>query len=197
MTDKVRPSVNAPGKRHQVATTIAVGAGSPGWVVPAAGVELADEAADLDGAALNAFAATASGASLDVTIDPGEGFVGGAWLARDVESTVTLAAGTAGQTVYLGWHKDKRDTVIVGLDGAFQADDRRIPIWTFDTDAGGVTASVDERDVGQTMTPAILRAADVLRVPVYASKADIPTDLPTGTIAFAREETTFYGEDGN
>ena len=197
MTDRVRPSVNAPGKRHELATAIAVGAGSPGWVVPSGEVELADEDVDLDAGALNAFAATAGGASLDVTIDPGEAFVGGAWLARDTASTVTLAASTVGQTVYLGWDKGQRDTVLVGLDADFAADDRRIPLWTFDTDGAGVTASVDERDVGQTMTPDILRAEDVLRVPVYAAKADIPTDLPDGTIAFARQETTFYGEDGN
>lgn len=197
MTDKVRPSLQAPGKRHELASTIAYGAGSPGWVVPAGEVELADEDGDLDDAALNAFAETSGAGSLQVTIDPGEAFVGGAWLARDVATTVDLAASTAGQTVYLGWNRDLRDTVIIGLDTAFDPVDRRVPLWTFDTDGAGVTSVVDERDLGQTSTPDILRVEDVLQVPVFASKADIPTDLPAGTIAYAQQENTFYGEDGN
>jgi len=37
---------------------------------------------------------------------------------------------------------------------------------------------------------------DILQVQVFPSRADIPTDLPAGTIVFAEEEQTFYGEDG-
>lgn len=148
MTDRVRPSIQAPGKHHEVATTIAAGGGTDGWIVPAGETSLADEDADLDDTVLNEFAHVATNGR-DVTFDPGEAFVGGAWVARDTQTTVTLAESTANQTVYLGWDKSARDSVVIGLDAAFAADDRRLALYEFDTDATSVTASTDVRPVGE------------------------------------------------
>lgn len=154
MTDKVNPSINRPGNAHETAVAIAQGGGaSPGWVVPAGEVYLADEDNDVDDGALNAFDQTSGGASLDVTIDPGEAFVEGAWCVRDVATTVTLDASTAGQTVYAGWKKSERDTMLIGTDAIFGVDDRKIPIWEFDTDGSGVTDVTDLRDLGPTHRP--------------------------------------------
>ena len=71
-------------------------------------------------------------------------------------------------------NRDAADTVIVGLEESFQDLDPKVPLWTFDTDTDGVTSVVDDRDLGSTATPEQLRVQDVLRVPVYGSRADIP-----------------------
>jgi len=205
--DRAQPGAKG-SLTHNLEAGAAWGQFSEGWIVP--GTQPSRPArgeAAIDETQLNAFAETSTAGSLSVTIDPGEAFVDG-WLARDTSTDVDLAAGTADQTVFVGWdvsavyssnedaNRDAADTVIVGLASAFGDLDPRVPLWSFDTDGSGVTAVVDERDIGSTATPDQLRAQDVLRVPVYASKADIPTDLPEGTIVFAQQETSFFGEDG-
>lgn len=150
MTDKVIPSAGGSSNGYIVAQLIRYGASTDGWIQESASALLADNDSDLDQTAvpLNAFTASHSATSLDVTIDTGEGFVGGAWVARDVTTTVTLAASTTGQTVYLGWDYNATETVRIGTSGAFESEDPRIPIWTFDTDGSGVTAATDERTIG-------------------------------------------------
>jgi len=207
MTD--RAQIGARGSPiHTVEYGEGFGQFSDGWVVPAdESTRSAQASSKIDETVLNAFDASWSSGSLTVTIDPGEAFVDG-WLARDTSTDVDLAASTNGQTVFAGWdvsavysenehaNRDAADTVIVGLEAAFQDLDPKVPLWTFDTDGAGVTSVVDERDLGSTATPEQLRAQDVLRVPVYASTADIPADLPAGTIVFAQNERSFFGEDG-
>lgn len=95
----------------------------------------------------NAFNYT-SASGLDATIETGEASVGGALLARDTTTTVTLAASTANQSVYLGWSVSAEDTVIVGTASAFGPDDPMLEIWRFDTDATTVTAATDVRPLG-------------------------------------------------
>ncbi len=108
-----------------------------------------DPEGDLTSGALNAFAESHSSSSFDVTIDTGEALVGGAWLARDAATTVTLDSSTTGQTVYVGWGDSQTDTVIIGKSSAFGANDEKNPIWTFDTDGSGVTAATDERNLDE------------------------------------------------
>lgn len=150
MTDRVYPSKDAAiiGRRAAAAAELA-GGSSEGWVVPAADDprNLAADEPDIDETALNAFAESHSASSFDVTIDPGAALVGGSWLARDLASTVTLASSTANQTVYAGWDVSMSHTVIIGLSGAFNADDPRLPLWEFDTDGSGVTAATDVRNL--------------------------------------------------
>lgn len=205
--DRAQPGAKG-SLTHNLEAGATWGQFSEGWIVP--GTQPSRPArgeSAIDETVLNAFAETSGANSMTVTIDPGEAFVDG-WMARDTSTDVDLAASTNGQTVYAGWDvsavyssnehasRDDADTVIVGLASAFQDLDPKVPLWTFDTDGSGVTAAVDERDIGSTATPDQLRAQDVLRVPVYPDKASIPTDLPEGTIVFAEAETSFFGEDG-
>lgn len=150
MTDKANPSISRPGKAHETSVAIAEAGGlTPGYVVPGTEVALADEDPDLDETAMNAFAETHSGTSYSVSIDPGEAFVHGAWVARDASTSVTLASSTANQVVYVGWDKTTSNGVIVGLAGDFASDDRKLPLWEFDTDGSGVTAARDLRYLGR------------------------------------------------
>lgn len=157
MTEKANPSINRPAEAFKTAGAIAYGGhGSDGFVVDGANpTDIAVQDGGIIEADLNAFAQTSSGASLDVTIDGGEAFVFGSWLAIDTDTTVTLAASTTNQTVYVGWNKSGADDVIVGLTADFSSatgdTDERIPLWTFDTDGSGVTNVVDARRIGYSI----------------------------------------------
>lgn len=157
MTEKANPSINRPAEAFKTAGAIAYGGhGGDGFVVDGANpTDIAVQDGGITEANLNTFAETSGGASLDVTIDPGEAFVFGSWLAIDSSTTVSLNASTASQTVYVGWNKNGADDVIVGLSSAFSDatgdTDERIPLWTFDTDTTGVTAVTDERSIGYSI----------------------------------------------
>lgn len=122
-----------------------------GWVVPNTMELLTDINSSLAAGPLNQFDETSSGTSYDVTIDTGEAIIGGAGIARDTTTTITLSANTTGQTVYVGWSYNSKDTVVIGLSGAFVADDPKIPIWTYGTDGSGVTSTTEERTLGETI----------------------------------------------
>lgn len=161
MTDRVHPTIDqtAEARTTAVGAIQFAGGSGEGWIVPAADSpgNLAADDADIDETQLDAFSESSSGSSLDVTINPGEAFIGGAWLARDITTTVSLAASTNGQTVYVGWDVDASNQVIVGLSSAFDADDPKHSIWTFDTDGSGVTSTTDERNLDDYR----IRTADV------------------------------------
>jgi len=156
MTDIVNPSPDRPTDPFLTAGSIAyAGSSGAGWVARAdEATELATESAISEGN-LNAFFESHSSSSFDVTIDPGEAFIFGSWVATDNTTTVTLASSTNNQTVYVGWNRDASEDVIVGLDSAFSTTtgnvDQRIPLWEFDTDGSGVTAVRDRRRMGQTV----------------------------------------------
>ena len=146
MADRVNPSGIRDADPLLTAASMKHGGGD--WIVTA-GTDLYASYDGLAGA-LQAFdVASSSKNSFDVTIDTGEGFVGGAWLGRDSQTTVTLASQVSNQTVYVGWRHGATNTVIIGLDADFQADDPRIPIFDFDTDGSGVTSTTDRRPVGE------------------------------------------------
>ena len=139
MTDKVFPSPDRDMTTKILGQIMQYAGGSdPGWVVPSGTAKIADTAR-------NGFGESSSGASLDVTIDTGEAFVQGCWIDRDTTTTVTLAASTSDQTIYVGLNLSMKNTVIVGLSAAFAANDPKMAIWTFGTDGSGVTSSADER----------------------------------------------------
>lgn len=162
MTDRVQPG--ALGSRtYPMEVGDAVGQFSPGWIVPASDPTLSAERwAGIDETAFTEFDATYGGGSLDVDIGPGEAFVSG-WLARDISTTITLAASTAGQTIVLGWNpdatyddqvhatRDEADEVFISLESDAQDDDPYVPIWEFDTDDTGVTSVTDHRNIGPTL----------------------------------------------
>jgi hypothetical protein len=155
MTQKANPSINRPAEAFKTAGAIAYGGhGGDGFVVDGTNpTDISVQDGGITEADLNSFAETSGGASLDVTIDGGEAFVFGSWIAIDTDTTVTLASSTTGQTVYVGWNKNGSDDVIVGLDGAFSSAsgdrDERIPLFDFDTDGSGVTNVVDRRSFDQ------------------------------------------------
>jgi len=178
MTDKVNPSQFRPAEAFKTAGAIAYGGhGGGGFISPAASpTDISVQDGGIDETVLNAFAQTSSASSFDVTIDPGEAFVFGSWLAIDTSTTVTLASSTTGQTVYVGWNKDGTNDVIIGLSSAFDNasgnTDERIPLFTFDTDGSGVTSVTDERTIGQS--------------PTVESDLDIPNDT-----------AALFGDDGD
>lgn len=138
MAQKVHPTQ---GEASSQLTSGAIAwAGHSDWVVPGGSDYLATFAG-LSGTPLNGFSESHSASSFDVTIDTGEAFVGGRWIAKDQTTTVTLASGTSNQTVYAGWESSTANSVVIGLDSAFSSTDdgRRTPIWEFDTDGSGVT----------------------------------------------------------
>ena len=155
MVEKVNPSINRPASAFKTAGAIALAGGSAdGWVSESGKpTDISVEDADITESSLSAFAESSGSTSLDVTISGGEAFVYGSWLAIDTQTTVTLAASTSGQTVYVGWNKGGSDDVIIGLDAAFSDasgdTDEKLPLFTYDTDGSGVTAVSDERQLGK------------------------------------------------
>jgi hypothetical protein len=160
MTEKAHPSVNRTADPFKTAVGFAEAGGSgAGYVVDGASpTELATQDSGIDETQLNAFAESHAADSYDVTIDPGEAYVYGSWIAKDTATTVTVDASTADQTIYAGWNKDSPDDVIIGLASAFESDDgdtdMKIPLYDVDSDGSGVTNVTDRRQVG--------RAIDVL-----------------------------------
>lgn len=159
MTSKVNPSPHRRASSFKTAGAIAYGGGNnEGFIVPASEpTPLATQDADIDETALNAFSVSSSASSLDVTIDPGEAFIFGAWACTDTSTTVSLDASTDGQTVYVGWDRSSTDELIIGRDSAFASasddSDQRVEIASFDTDSSGVTSVSDNRVVGHTINP--------------------------------------------
>lgn len=151
MTDRIQPTKDDTAKSRETAVgAIQLGGGSSeGWVIPAADDpgNLAEDNSDITQGNLNAFDKTSSGSSFDVTIDAGALVVGGAWAARDTSTTVTLSSSTNNQDVFAGIDIGASNTLIVGKSSAFDADDPKHKIWTFDTDGSGVTSSTNQRNL--------------------------------------------------
>jgi hypothetical protein len=160
MTQKANPSINRPAEAYKTAGAIAYGGhGDSGFIVEGASpTDISTQDAGINETNLEAFRLNNqySATSFDVTIDPGEAFVFGSWIAIDTQTTVTLASDTTGQTVYAGWNKSGPDDVIIGLDSAFSSaggdTDEKIPLFTFDTDTSGVTNVTDDRQIGRKNT---------------------------------------------
>lgn len=155
MTDKVDPSAGSDGQAYMVAQAIQQhGSVGAGWIAEGSVAYAAGHTnSGVSGAPLNEFAKV-SDSGLDVTFDTGEAFVGGGWVARDSQTTVTLDDDTTGQQVVLGWDYNAADTVKIGVDGgtpgdSFDSLDPTIPLYTFDTSGGSVTSTTDDRTVGK------------------------------------------------
>mgnify|MGYP000167241547 FL=1 len=150
MTEKANPSANRAAEAFKTAGAIAYGGSREGFIVESASpTEISVQDPDISESNLNAFEETSSTTSLDVTIDGGEAFVFGSWIAIDTDSTVTLPASST-TTVYVGWNKDGADDVIIGPPSAFSSAsgdaDQKIPLYEYVTDSTGVTSVTDHRD---------------------------------------------------
>lgn len=171
MTQKVNPSEFRPAEAFKTAGAIALAGGSSdGWISSSSSPsDLSVQDTGVTESNLNAFSASTSSSSLDVTIDGGEAFIYGSWVVKDSTSTVTLDASTSDQTVYVGWDKNGTNQVIVGLESAFETatdnTDEKIPIYSFNTDSTGVTSADDLRSIGKTITQSrSLKSGDVIQV---------------------------------
>lgn len=162
MTQKVHPSFDRDVRNRELAAAIAYAgaSGGGGWISKVGTRLVEDSEGDLPSGDLGTFDNTGT-SGLDATIGAGEAVVDGGYLATDESFTVSLDPSTANQTVYIGWRDSAADTIIVGLDSAFSANDHRIAAWEFDTDGSVVTATRDVRDLGQTISTATLEADDV------------------------------------
>jgi len=158
MTQKVNPSPVRPVEAFKTAGAISQSGGSgDGYIASETSpTEISTQDGDIDETALNGFSESSTTSSFDVTIDAGEAFIYGSWLAKDTSTTVTLSSSTTGQTVYVGWNKNGTDDVIIGLAPAFATasddTDKKIPLFDFDTDGSGVTNVTDRRLIGKPTT---------------------------------------------
>jgi len=151
MTDRLEPDKDQPVRSRYLSRVIENVGGTVDWVVPAGEDpgNLATDQPNLDASQLNDFKHASSASSLDIDIAAGAAFIAGRWVARDTTTTVSLDANTTGQVVYAGWDADASQSVIIGKDSAFNADDPQHALWEFDTDSSGVTAAADKRRVGE------------------------------------------------
>jgi hypothetical protein len=150
MTEKANPSANRAAEAFKTAGAIAYGGSREGFISESAHpTEISVQDPEIIESNLNAFEETNSTTSLDVTIDGGEAFVFGSWIAIDTPTTVTLPASST-TTVFVGWNKDGTDDVIIGPPSAFSSAsgdaDQKIPLYEYVTDSTGVTSVADQRD---------------------------------------------------
>jgi len=145
--------------------------------------------ADLDETTYEEFDAEWQDDSLEVTILPGEGFVDG-WIATDQTNVIELEADQAGQEVAIGWDpdaiyhedihdsRDAADRLHVRLASEIDDQDPSVVIWSFDTDAEGVTDATDLRNIGPhvDVEDMVLGGTDV--------KTDIYAPTQTGQVSF-------------
>jgi len=179
---------------------------SDGFIVPASDpTPAAQRRGDINETVLNSFTlTTASGSSLDVTVAPGEGFVGG-WFCRDVATTVTLPA-NATVDIVVGFDdraifdpnvdadRDEADAVIV--DVAQNVDDT-LPTTVahrVTTDGSGVTSTERIASVGPALTEQAvgfrhIRAFDLVDARFTGVTADISSNSPA-------PEGIAFGPDG-
>lgn len=152
MTQRVEPSPGT-AESHPLSGAIKHAFGR-GFVVPSTKDLYAGAHPDISGTPLNAFDATTSTTSLDVTIDTGEAFVEGKWVARDTQATVSLPANST-TTVYVLWPADSGNDVRLTHEGATDyptGAHGRLAIWTFTTDGSGVTGATDDRILDERMS---------------------------------------------
>lgn len=160
MTDVAIPSTSRPVSAEVLKGAL-MNASFGDWIVPDDEDHYATHVG-LTGTPLNAFDQTSASDSLTVTIQSGEGYVGGAWIARDEGTDITLTAGESGQTVAVGARYQTSDSLRIDLVGNFAAEEDYHEIWSFDTDSSGVTAATNLRAVGQPSNFAQLAADETV-----------------------------------
>jgi len=193
MTDKVHTSFGRVFRSREAATARQHGSTGtlPGWTVKS-GMRLVEGSeGELATGPLNSFN-HASTTGLDVAIDTGEAIVGGAYLARDTQTVITLPANST-TTISLGWKDGQPDVVLLGEDGTavgdgFDPDDPTVKIWEFVTDGTTVTTATDLRHKGPT-TPNTLVVPTLTDVPPFEVR-------PTGAQYYVVADETLYIENG-
>jgi len=153
MTEKVNPSPFRPAEAFKTAGAVYYNSGEDNYVVRQSDTTtIATQDDGIDETTFTAFDIVTSPSSLEITIEPGEAFIFGSWLAKDTDTTITLSASST-ETIFVGWDKDASNEVIIGPDdGRFATTsgntDQKIPLWDLTTDGSGVTSTTDRRAYG-------------------------------------------------
>lgn len=161
MTDIVNPSRNAEVDSFKLSQTIKNAATTPGYIKRGSDpTAIAEAEPNIDQTQLNSFEITTSSSSLDATIDPGEAFVEGSYVARDTTTTVSIASNST-ETVYVGWDDGATNATIIGTADDFSIRDPKIAIFDVTTDGSGVTSISDRREIGQNIDVESVKASGV------------------------------------
>lgn len=165
---------------------------SEGFIVP--GTEptpAAQRRGDIDETALDAFTLTTSATALDVTVAPGEGFVGG-WFCRDRPTTLTLPP-NATVDIVVGFNdqaifdpntdadRDDADEVIVDLNDNVDATTPTTVAHRVTTDGGGVVSSERIARIGSSIQVDNVEARDTFTGPGGNTSTD-RVGLPAGAV---------------
>jgi hypothetical protein len=155
---------------------------------------------DIDETALDAFSLSSSAASFDVTVAPGEAFLGG-WLCRDTSTTLTLPTnattdiviGHATDAVFdpnVDPDRDAADEVVVDISANVAADIPQAIAHRVDTDGSGVTSASRVATVGgfSEVDAGTVDASEAVGLPVFPTESDIPSGLDEGTLVFVSDE---------
>jgi hypothetical protein len=150
---------------------------SAGWIQDGASpTPAAVRRQNVDDTALNSFALIGTN-GFDVTVDAGEGFVGG-WCVRDRQTTITVPQNTTA-TVVLAWdldsqfdpnvdpNRDAADDVRVDLQRRVDPQYPATELFEVTTDGNQITTTTDQRRIEPTIS---------------ASSVDVDNDVSTTSL---------------
>jgi hypothetical protein len=205
MTDRVQPgAIDSIARNDELAQVL--NQFSAGWIQDGASpTPAAIRRSNIDETALNSF--TLLGTSgFDLTVDAGEGFVGG-WCCRDTPTTISVPANTTA-TVVLAWdldsvfdpnvdpNRDAADEVRVDLQRRVNPQYPATELFEVVTDGSQITSTTDRRRIDPTVTVSSVDAADAVELPVFQTLSDVPGSLPEGTVVYVVNERRVFVEDG-
>jgi hypothetical protein len=204
MTDRVQPgAIDSIARNDELAQVL--NQFSAGWIQDGASpTPAAIRRANIDETALNSFALLGT-SGFDLTVDAGEGFVGG-WCVRDIPTTLSVPTNTTA-TVVLAWdldsvfdpttdkNRDAADEVRVDLQRRVNPEYPATELFQVSTDGSQITSTTDRRRIDPTVTVSSVDAADAVELPVYQTLSDVPS-LPEGTVVYVVAEQRVFVEDG-
>jgi hypothetical protein len=206
MTDRAQPGAIDSIVRNDELSQI-FGQFSPGYIVPGNSPTAASKRrSEIDETALDAFSLNGTN-GFDITIAPGEAFVGG-WCARDQATTITIDPNTAA-TIVVGWtpdaifdpqidaDRDDADELVVAPASNTDPNFPTTPVFDVTTDGSGIISTTDRRQLGPELSVNRVEADNELSLPVFPTKSGVPNDLDEGTIVYVQDTETVFVEDGN
>lgn len=148
MASEVQPAAGTTFISETQCIAIEWGGGNKGWIVPD-DEELVAHERGASGTPLDAFSASFSSTSFEVTIGSGEGPIRGAYLWTDEETTVELAPDEDDQIIKVGWSDGAGNDVHIDVEGGEEEPDYGLDVWSFDTDSNGVISSDRIQNAGR------------------------------------------------
>jgi hypothetical protein len=205
MTDRVQPGgIDSIVRNDELSQVL--GQFSDGYIVPSTQPTPASERrSEIDETVLDAFNDT-SLSGLDITIAPGEAFVGG-WCARDVDTTLSLPANTQNMTVVLAWNpdsifdpvndgdRDDADEIIIGREVNVNSNFPQTPLFELSTNDTAFQAFEDLRQIGPALSVNRVDIENELALPRYQTQSDVPNDLDEGALVYIRDTDSLFTVD--